>query len=56
MEKQTTNILVTLNQNYLPQLKVMLTSLFFNSPGNYGLYLLHRSIPDAELSWLEDGL
>ena len=29
----TIQLLVTLNRDYLPQLKVMLTSISFNNPG-----------------------
>lgn len=56
MEKGVTDLLVTLDQHYLPQLKVLLTSLFLNSPGTYRLFLLHRAIPAEELLLLEKGL
>lgn len=56
MENQTPNILVTMDAHYLPQLKVMLTSLFMNDPGRYEIYLMHRAIPDAELERLRRGL
>lgn len=51
------DILVTLNQNYLPQLKVMLTSLYVNQPEvRCNIYLLHRNIPDKALADLQAGL
>ena len=56
MENHVTDILVTLNQNYLPQLKVMLTSLILNSPGPCRVYLLHRSIPEVQLQILQKGV
>ena len=56
MEAQAINILVTLDGNYLPQLKVMLTSLFMNDPGRYRVFLIHRAIPDGELELLSRGL
>lgn len=44
------SILVTLDQNYLPQLHVLLTSLRLNNPGDpMELYLLHSGIPDHAL-------
>lgn len=47
------NILVTLNANYIPPLKVMLWSLFFNNPGQtFDIYLMHSLIPDEELAEL----
>ena len=56
MEKPVTELLVTLNENYLPQLRVMLTSLFLNSPGSYRVYLLHSSIPREQLERLGRGV
>ena len=51
------DILVTLNQNYLPQLKVMLTSLYLNQPKvRCHIYLLHRNIPENELADLQAGM
>lgn len=50
-------LLVSLNQNYLPQLRVMLTSLHLNTPGiACRIYLLHRGIPSEELSKLRKEL
>lgn len=57
MRKSTLEIriplLVSLNKNYLPQLRVMLLSLHLNNPGTIcRVYLLHRGIPTEELSKL----
>ncbi len=51
------NILVSLDQNYLPQLRVLLTSLYLNHPKTHcNVYLLHREIPEEKLEDLEQGL
>jgi len=48
------NILVTLNENYVGPLKVMLWSLFFNNPGeSFRVYLIHSSISDQSVAELE---
>ncbi len=40
-------LLTTLDQNYLPQLQVLLTSLWVNNPGeSFSLCLLHSGIPE----------
>lgn len=45
------NLLVTLNENYLPQLNVMLYSLLrSNGDCSFDVYLLHSSIPEAALT------
>ena len=45
------NILVTLDENYIPQLNIMLYSLLYSNPDcNFKVYLLHSSIPDAALT------
>lgn len=50
---ETMNILVCLNENYLPPLRVMLKSLYINNPGEaVAVWLLHRGIPAAELESL----
>lgn len=47
-------ILTTLDQRYLPQLQVMLTSLKINNPSEpVSLYLLHSGIPDPALAGVE---
>lgn len=44
-------LLTTLDQNYLPQLQVLLTSLWANNPGEtICLHLLHSGIPEEALS------
>lgn len=44
------NILVSLDENYLPQLRVMLASLLLNNPGaECNIYLLHSGIPQPRL-------
>lgn len=47
------NLLASLDQNYLPQLKVLLTSIYLNNPGvSCRLFLMHRKIPQALLDTL----
>lgn len=44
-------ILTTLDQNYLPQLQVLLTSLYINNQKEvFSLVLIHSSIPDEALA------
>ena len=46
----TINLLAALDQNYLPQLRVLLTSIRLNNPGErIRLFLLHNSLPETEL-------
>ena len=48
------SILVTLNEHYLPQLEVMLTSLHASNPGeNVSIWLIHRSLTREHLTRLE---
>jgi len=48
--KQPINILVTLDENYLPYLNVMLTSLLHSNPdASFDVYLLHSSIREEAL-------
>ena len=48
------SILVSLNAAYIPQLQVMLTSIYWNNPGEqFDLYLLHSGIPESALSPVE---
>lgn len=43
-------LLTTLDKNYLPQLQVLLTSIYLNNPGEtFDLYLLHKDIPQENL-------
>ena len=57
METTRMDLLVTLDEHYLPQLRVMLTSLRLSHRGvQCRVYLLHRSIPEERLAALESGL
>ena len=48
------NILVALNANYVPPLRVMLKSLFVNNPHeNVTVYLMHSEIPEEDVVDLE---
>ncbi|WP_261807205.1 glycosyltransferase family 8 protein [Lapidilactobacillus luobeiensis] len=50
---QRIEILVTLNETYLPPLQVMLVSLFENNPHqSFRIWLIHRQIPDEKLTAL----
>lgn len=52
--KDILRILVTLDQNYLPQLRVLLTSIAINNPNeNVEVYLIHSDIPSDELKKLD---
>ena len=47
MSAQKINILVTLDENYVPYMNIMLKSLFeSNNDCYFNVYLLHSSIPD----------
>ncbi|MCD7946565.1 MAG: glycosyltransferase family 8 protein [Clostridiales bacterium] len=47
-------LLTTLNENYLPQLQVLLTSVLLNNPGErFQLYLIHRSFSAQRLAELD---
>lgn len=51
MEKMKINILVTLDEHYLPHLNVMLASLIYsNADCQFDVYLLHTSIPDSAMA------
>lgn len=55
--KKSLDILVSLDRWYLPQLKVLLTSISINNPDTKcNVYLLHREIPDREIETLRIGL
>ncbi len=48
-------LLFTLDQNYLPQLQVVLTSLRLNNPGEqFDIYLMHRGLTSEDLTLLEE--
>ena len=47
-------LLCALDANYLPQMRVLLTSIRLNNPGEtFGLYLMHSGLPERELEGLE---
>ena len=47
-------LLCALDANYLPQLRVLLTSIRLNNPGEtFGLHLMHSGLPECELEGLE---
>ena len=49
------NILVTLDRNYLPPLRVMLGSLFLNNPGEtFSIYLVGDGLTEED--WAADGV
>lgn len=51
MNKEKINILVTLDENYIPQLNVMLCSLIHSNPANeFDVYLMHNSIRKKTLA------
>lgn len=51
----TIRLLFSLDANYLPQLRVLLTSIELNNPGErFGLYLMHSGLPEAELARLSE--
>lgn len=55
--KKEMNILVSLDQNYIPQLKVLLTSLYLNNPGvSFQIFLMHRKIPETVLQRLSEDI
>lgn len=48
-------LLVTLDQHYLPQLRVLLTSIYLNHPGQaFDVYLIYRQIPGESLKKLSE--
>ena len=48
------NILITLDENYFPQLRVLLTSLRLNDPGeHFDIYLLYSDLPEHMLQAVE---
>ena len=57
MEKDQLDILVTLDEGYMMQLRVMLKSLYLNHPDKAcRVYLLHSRISEKLLAELEEGL
>jgi len=48
------NILVTLDANYIVPLKVMLKSLFINTPNkSFDIYIIHSDLSEAQISSLQ---
>lgn len=46
----TIQLLVTLNEAYLPRLQVLLTSIYQNNPGEkFAIYLMHRGLTNQHL-------
>lgn len=57
MDEQWMELLVSLDANYLPQLRVLLTSVTVNDPGvRCRVWLLHSGIPAERLDALAGGL
>ena len=51
----TINLLVSLDENYIPQLNVLLTSIAINNPGEtISLYLMHSGISKEKLLNIKD--
>lgn len=52
--KDVLNLLVSLDENYLPQLEVLLTSIAVNNPGEaMNVYLMHSGMGEAALARAE---
>ena len=52
-----TSLLVTLDENYIEQMKVLMTSIYINNPGQiFNIYLIHSGISDEKLDALESNL
>lgn len=53
MRANTIDLLTTLDERYLPQLRVLLTSIVLNNPGErFRVYLMHRKISQEALELL----
>lgn len=51
------DLLVTLDENYIDQMKVLMTSIYINNPGEiFNVYLIHSGIPEEKLNGLEKDL
>ena len=52
-----TNLLVTLDENYIYQMKVLMTSIYINNPGEiFNIYLIHSGISSEKLDSLKNDL
>mgnify|MGYP001661694441 CR=1 FL=1 len=50
-------LLLTLDENYIPQMKVLMTSIYINNPGRvFDVYLLHSRIGEEKLKSLGEDL
>lgn len=51
------NLLVTLDENYIKWMKVLMTSIYINNPEEtFNIYLIHRGISDEKLKDLKNDL
>lgn len=51
------DLLVTLDENYIKQMKVLMTSIYINNPCEiFNIYLIHSGISDEKLKELENDL
>ena len=56
-ESMATNLLVTLDENYIYQMKVLMTSIYINNPGEiFNIYLIHSGISSEKLDRLKNDL
>ena len=56
-DTMATSLLVTLDENYIEQMKVLMTSIYINNPGQiFNIYLIHSGISDEKLDALESNL
>lgn len=56
-DTMATSLLVTLDENYIEQMKVLMTSIYINNPGQiFNIYLIHSGISDEKLDALESDL
>ena len=50
-------LLLTLDENYIPQMKVLMTSIYINNPGRkFDVYLIHSRISEDKLEGLGEDL
>ena len=50
-------LLLTLDENYIPQMKVLMTSIYINNPGRiFDIYLIHSRISEDKLKGLGEDL
>lgn len=52
-----TSLLVTLDENYIRQMKVLMTSIYISNPGQiFNIYLIHSGICQEKLDDLKNNL